>query len=109
MIFKKITVLVTDRRPSKREGVRAFGPSHRMVLPPPPQIWNNDLEFSLLRSCSMKKYNWSYTQFSQFNSDDSLLLVSGVFVGPRTSLSGEIAVISLGKTQREASWGGGGA
>ncbi|XP_007427124.1 F-box/WD repeat-containing protein 5 isoform X2 [Python bivittatus] len=43
----------------------------------------------------MKKYNWSYTQFSQFNADDSLLLVSGVFMGPRTSSSGEIAVISL--------------
>lgn len=45
----------------------------------------------------MKKFNWSYTQFSQFNADDSLLLVSGVFMGPRTSSSGEIAVISLGK------------
>lgn len=45
----------------------------------------------------MKKYNWSYTQFSQFNADDSLLLVSGVFMGPRSSSSGEIAVIGLGK------------
>ncbi|XP_042334859.1 F-box/WD repeat-containing protein 5 [Sceloporus undulatus] len=59
------------------------------------KIWNNDLKISLLHSASMKKYNWSYTQFSQFNADDSLLLVSGVFVGPRTSSSGEIAVISL--------------
>lgn len=45
----------------------------------------------------MRPYNWSYTQFSQFNSDDSLLLVSGVFVGPHNSSSGEIAVISMGK------------
>ncbi|XP_063172554.1 F-box/WD repeat-containing protein 5 [Candoia aspera] len=59
------------------------------------KIWHNDLQLSLLHSTSMKKYNWSYTQFSQFNADDSLLLVSGVFMGPRTSSSGEIAVISL--------------
>uniref|UniRef100_A0A8C8RG44 F-box and WD repeat domain containing 5 n=1 Tax=Pelusios castaneus TaxID=367368 RepID=A0A8C8RG44_9SAUR len=60
-----------------------------------PQIWNNELGISLLHSSNMRLYNWSYTQFSQFNSDDSLLLVSGVFVGPRNSSSGEIAVISL--------------
>ncbi|KAJ7308092.1 hypothetical protein JRQ81_008598 [Phrynocephalus forsythii] len=59
------------------------------------KIWSNDLQVSLLHSASMKKYNWSYTQFSQFNADDSLLLVSGVFMGPLTSLSGEIAVFSL--------------
>ncbi|XP_070811947.1 F-box/WD repeat-containing protein 5 isoform X1 [Pituophis catenifer annectens] len=59
------------------------------------KVWNNDLPVSLLHSTSMKKYNWSYTQFSQFNADDSLLLVSGVFMGPRTSSSGEIAVIGL--------------
>ncbi|XP_048202286.1 F-box/WD repeat-containing protein 5 isoform X2 [Perognathus longimembris pacificus] len=43
----------------------------------------------------MRPYNWSYTQFSQFNRDDSLLLASGVFLGPHNSSSGEIAVISL--------------
>ncbi|KAJ6633664.1 hypothetical protein lerEdw1_014334 [Lerista edwardsae] len=59
------------------------------------KIWNNHLQISLLHSANMKAYNWSYTQFSQFNADDSLLLVSGVFVGPRSSSSGEIAVISL--------------
>ncbi|XP_033022263.1 F-box/WD repeat-containing protein 5 [Lacerta agilis] len=59
------------------------------------KIWNNGLPLSLLHSTSMKKYNWKYTQFSQFNADDSLLLVSGVFVGPRTTSSGEIAVIDL--------------
>lgn len=45
----------------------------------------------------MRPYNWSYTQFSQFNQDDSLLLASGVFLGPHNSSSGEIAVISLGE------------
>ncbi|XP_032089533.1 F-box/WD repeat-containing protein 5 isoform X1 [Thamnophis elegans] len=59
------------------------------------KIWRNELPVSLLHSSSMKKYNWSYTQFSQFNADDSLLLVSGVFMGPRSSSSGEIAVIGL--------------
>uniref|UniRef100_A0A8D0L756 F-box and WD repeat domain containing 5 n=1 Tax=Sphenodon punctatus TaxID=8508 RepID=A0A8D0L756_SPHPU len=59
------------------------------------KIWNNDLDISLLHSSNMRRYNWSYTQFSQFNSDDSLLLVSGVFMGPRNASSGEIAVISL--------------
>ncbi|XP_032706831.1 F-box/WD repeat-containing protein 5 isoform X3 [Lontra canadensis] len=46
-------------------------------------------------SVDMRPYNWSYTQFSQFNRDDSLLLASGVFLGPHNSSSGEIAVISL--------------
>lgn len=63
--------------------------------PPPMQIWNNDLTISLLHSADMRPYNWSYTQFSQFNQDDSLLLASGVFLGPHNSSSGEIAVISL--------------
>ncbi|XP_074145204.1 F-box/WD repeat-containing protein 5 [Sminthopsis crassicaudata] len=59
------------------------------------KIWNNDLAISLLHSSNMRPYNWSYTQFSQFNQDDTLLLVSGVFLGPHNSSSGEIAVISL--------------
>lgn len=63
-----------------------------------PQIWNNDLTISLLHSADMRPYNWSYTQFSQFNQDDSLLLASGVFLGPHNSSSGEIVVISLGES-----------
>ncbi|XP_036757503.2 F-box/WD repeat-containing protein 5 isoform X3 [Manis pentadactyla] len=59
------------------------------------KIWNNDLTIALLHSADMRPYNWSYTQFSQFNQDDSLLLASGVFLGPHNSSSGEIAVISL--------------
>ena len=61
---------------------------------PHTQIWNNDLTISLLHSADMRPYNWSYTQFSQFNQDDSLLLASGVFLGPHNSSSGEIAVIT---------------
>lgn len=45
----------------------------------------------------MRPHHWSYTQFSQFNYDDTLLLVSGVFVGPHNSSAGEIAVFSIGK------------
>lgn len=59
------------------------------------KIWSNGLAISLLHSADMRPYNWSYTQFSQFNRDDSLLLASGVFLGPHNSSSGEIAVISL--------------
>ncbi|XP_058861646.1 F-box/WD repeat-containing protein 5 [Acipenser ruthenus] len=59
------------------------------------KIWNNDLDISLLHSSNMREFNWGYTQFSQFNADDTLLLVSGVYIGRHHSSSGEIAVISL--------------
>ena len=42
----------------------------------------------------MKDFTWKYTQFSQFNSSDTLLLVSGVHFGPN-STSGEIAIFSV--------------
>ncbi len=42
----------------------------------------------------MKQFNWKYTQFTQFNETDTLLLVSGVFFGEQ-STSGEIAVYSM--------------
>ncbi|KAJ9588210.1 hypothetical protein L9F63_018431, partial [Diploptera punctata] len=43
----------------------------------------------------MKTFSWKYTQFSQFNQSDTLLLVSGVHFGTPHSTSGEIAVFSL--------------
>lgn len=43
----------------------------------------------------MKKFSWKYTQFSQFNQSDTLLLVSGVHFGSPHSTSGEIAVFSV--------------
>lgn len=64
------------------------------------QLWDTecpDGTISLVHSSSMRQFNWGYTQFSQFNSDDTLLLVSGVYLGPHHSSSGEIAVISLGE------------
>ena len=46
---------------------------------------------------SMKIFKWKYTQYSQFNETDTLLLVSGVHFGTTHSPSGEIAVFNLGK------------
>lgn len=43
----------------------------------------------------MKKFSWKYTQFSQFNQSDTLLMVSGVHFGSPHSTSGEIAVFSV--------------
>ncbi|CAG5867504.1 F-box/WD repeat-containing protein 5 isoform 2-T2 [Menidia menidia] len=62
------------------------------------KLWDTerpDGNIALVHSSSMRQFNWGYTQFSQFNADDSLLLVSGVYLGPHHSSSGEIAVISL--------------
>ncbi|KAH8032802.1 hypothetical protein HPB51_001937 [Rhipicephalus microplus] len=42
----------------------------------------------------MRDLSWNYTQFSQFNESDTLLLVSGVHFGTHTA-SGEIAVFNL--------------
>lgn len=43
----------------------------------------------------MKTFSWKYTQYSQFNESDTLLLVSGVHFGTPHSTSGEIAVFSI--------------
>ncbi|XP_048115557.1 F-box/WD repeat-containing protein 5 [Alosa alosa] len=62
------------------------------------KLWDTerpDGTIALVHSSSMRDFNWGYTQFSQFNADDTLLLVSGVYLGPHHSSSGEIAVISL--------------
>lgn len=96
---KDCTVKVRARgRASGPGGGRAGWRGRLSQLPTRPQIWSNDLTISLLHSADMRPYNWSYTQFSQFNQDDSLLLASGVFLGPHNSSSGEIAVISLGES-----------
>lgn len=43
----------------------------------------------------MKDFCWKYTQYSQFNSTDTLLLVSGVHFGTPHTTSGEIAVFNI--------------
>lgn len=57
------------------------------------KVWNAGYPVTLLYSRDMKEFNWKYTQFSQFNESDTLLLVSGVH--PSRSTLGEIAVFNL--------------
>ena len=59
------------------------------------QVWNATDPCSLRFCTNMtKEFSWRYTQFSQFNKSDTLLLVSGVHHGNMTT-SGEIAVFDL--------------
>lgn len=58
------------------------------------KVWNSTYPCSLKYEADMKEYTWKYTQFSQFNNNDTLLLVSGVHFGAQTT-SGEIAVFNL--------------
>ena len=58
------------------------------------QVWSSTFPASVLYYADMKDFAWKYTQYSQFNSTDKLLLVSGVHFGS-SNTSGEIAVFSL--------------
>lgn len=58
------------------------------------KVWNSTYPVTLRYKYNMKMLTWKYTQFSQFNETDTLLLVSGVHFGV-LSTSGEIAVFSL--------------
>ena len=59
------------------------------------QVWKTGPPVSQKYNRAMKElFRWQYTQFSQFNTTDTLLLVSGVHFGPN-STSGEIAVFNL--------------
>ncbi|XP_064616384.1 F-box/WD repeat-containing protein 5-like [Liolophura sinensis] len=58
------------------------------------KVWNTSYPVSLRFQEDMKNFTWKYTQFSQFNESDTLLLVSGVHF-ESLSMSGEIAVFSL--------------
>ncbi|XP_060516665.1 F-box/WD repeat-containing protein 5 [Cylas formicarius] len=58
-------------------------------------VWNSDYPASIKYSKNMKHFKWKYTQYSQFNETDTLLLVSGVHFGTTHSTSGEIAVFNL--------------
>lgn len=60
------------------------------------KVWNSQTHpVKLKYEYDMKKLCWRYTQFSQFNSTDTLVLVSGVHFGSTNSTSGEIAVFSV--------------
>ncbi|XP_058789994.1 F-box/WD repeat-containing protein 5 [Phymastichus coffea] len=58
-------------------------------------VWNSQHPVTVKYQHDMKIFSWKYTQFSQFNSSDTLLLVSGVHFGIPPSTSGEIAVFKL--------------
>lgn len=59
------------------------------------KIWNSSYPATIKYSHDMRKFSWKYTQYSQFNQSDTLLLVSGVHFGSPHSTSGEIAVFSV--------------
>jgi hypothetical protein len=59
------------------------------------KVWDSSYPVSIKYYHDMKTFSWKYTQFSQFNQSDTLLLVSGVHFGTPHSTSGEIAVFSL--------------
>lgn len=58
-------------------------------------VWESTFPATEKYYHDMKTFSWKYTQFSQFNQSDTLLLVSGVHFGTPNSTSGEIAVFSL--------------
>ena len=60
------------------------------------QVWKS-IPVALWHEADMKVHLWKYTQFAQFNTSDTMLLVSGVHPGDNGTM-GEIAVFS---TQRE--------
>ncbi|XP_030555554.1 F-box/WD repeat-containing protein 5 [Drosophila novamexicana] len=62
-------------------------------------IWNAQHPCTEKYAHNMKQFSWKYTQYSQFNQSDTLLLVSGVHFGSPQSTSGEIAVFYLGATE----------
>lgn len=62
-------------------------------------VWNANHPCTERYAHNMKQFSWKYSQYSQFNQSDTLLLVSGVHFGSPQSTSGEIAVFYLGATE----------
>ncbi|KAJ8917445.1 hypothetical protein NQ315_005492 [Exocentrus adspersus] len=58
-------------------------------------LWTAAYPSKVKYTRNMKYFKWKYTQYSQFNESDTLLLVSGVHFGTTHSTSGEIAVFNL--------------
>ena len=61
------------------------------------QVWDSQYPVAIKYQHDMKTFRWRYTQFSQFNSTDTLLLVSGVHFGTPHTTSGEIAVFRVAR------------
>ena len=58
-------------------------------------VWNSKYPADIKYNQDMKILGWKFTQFSQFNQSDALLLVSGICLETPLCTSGEIAVFSL--------------
>jgi F-box and WD-40 domain protein 5 len=58
-------------------------------------VWHSTFPSTVKYEYDMKSLSWKYTQYSQFNQSDTLLLVSGVHFGTPHSTSGEIAVFTV--------------
>lgn len=58
-------------------------------------VWTAEFPAKVKYSYDMKQLRWKYSQFSQWNRSDTLLMVSGVHFGSLNSTSGEIAVFSI--------------
>ncbi|KAL0118943.1 hypothetical protein PUN28_009521 [Cardiocondyla obscurior] len=58
-------------------------------------VWQSQYPVTIKYLHDMRTFSWKYTQFSQFNCTDTLLLVSGVHFGTPHSTSGEIAVFRV--------------
>ncbi|XP_044752618.1 F-box/WD repeat-containing protein 5 [Coccinella septempunctata] len=58
-------------------------------------IWTSSYPAKLKDSLDMTVFNWRCAHYSEFNESDSLLLVSGIVMGPETSTVGEIIVFHV--------------
>ncbi|XP_076283274.1 F-box and WD repeat domain containing 5 [Lasioglossum baleicum] len=58
-------------------------------------VWKSQYPVKIKYEYNMKSFRWKSTRFSQFNSSDTLLLVSGAHPGSESVFIGEIAVFSL--------------
>lgn len=65
------------------------------------QVWQSQYPVTIKYLHDMKTFSWKYTQFSQFNCTDTLLLVSGVHFGTPHSTSGEIAVFRVAREYKQ--------
>ncbi|KAF2367827.1 WD40 repeat [Trinorchestia longiramus] len=60
-------------------------------------VWSSDYPCRIVYQADLQKmYNWKFASYSQFNSSDTLLMVSGAYFGTGPFLtSGEVAIFDL--------------
>ena len=67
---------------------------HRLI------VWTDSEDCSSFKECfqcDMSMFDWKHTWASQFNDDDSKLMVSGVI----SEINGEIAIFSTGRRSHD--------